>query len=411
MPQQPKRILILSDLHLRPDSVEPGHAFSRFLDRLATPDWLPAKLILLGDTFELCRAEEELSGSPAQCTRRRLARLDSILDRHRVLATKLARLTGLGVEVVAVLGNHDLPLADPAVATRLRERLGAAETVLQVAPRYALVPGVLFAEHGSQYHDINAIRGRPLDSSGRLRLPLAAYAEAASRVARPGGSNSIADTAPAIRAAIVARLAAGAIAEMARRPLVWPRKHRAAVRVHSVTAWTYITERPDSSSGPSTPTLDRHRLAGLDKPGPLDGLDELAVLPMLGRLLRVALTRSASAAGPRPPLASLDALLRSTGDEVPILVFAHTHVAGSGTVPGTDGRVKWFNSGSWNEPYLASYPFVAVDLEGEVDSTGSSSTAGRSRPHGPYGQVMWWNDLTGTIEDAAGASLKGETEG
>ena len=89
-----------------------------------------------------------------------------------------------------VAGNHDLDLVRPAVGQRLRWHLGvaASDDRVRIWPWLYVVPGVLYAEHGNQHHDLNRFprildpysRRRP----GEMHTPPLAAAHASAR--RPG---------------------------------------------------------------------------------------------------------------------------------------------------------------------------------------------------------------------------------
>jgi hypothetical protein len=331
------RIVVISDLHLSPDRDAPSPAATRFVESLAAATPPLSRLIVLGDFFDLCRAEDE-TGSAGQRTERRLVRLDAILTRHAGLSAALAALVASGVELDVVAGNHDLALADPMVAAAVVARLGGADRV-HFHDRSLWLSGVLYAEHGSQYHDINAVRGpAALDSRGRLRLPPAAYAEAVARIVRNPHRTG--------RAAALVRVVGAAAIETASRPL--------------------LRRRPKAA-------------------GDLESLARTPSLPMAARVARVALTRRSGGDGPAPPLERIDAALRANGAGVPLLVFAHTHVPGGGEM-AEGGR--WLNSGAWLAPLGSRYPFVEIDA-GDATNSGE-----------PRGRVRFWDDATATIEEA-----------
>jgi UDP-2,3-diacylglucosamine pyrophosphatase LpxH len=154
----------LSDLHLD-DRPGPGdaaaHALPGFLDALTGSDE-PTHLVLLGDTFELAL----VPGDP-------VPRLDRIARRHPAVVLALRRCLAAGVQVHVVVGNHDIGLVRVAERARLARLLGS--TNLHVHPWCLYVPGLFYAEHGHQHHDLN--RSPRMVAAGELPpTPLAAWA-------------------------------------------------------------------------------------------------------------------------------------------------------------------------------------------------------------------------------------------
>jgi hypothetical protein len=157
----------LSDLHLD-DRPGPGDEAARalpgFLDSL-TGIVESTHLVLLGDSFELAA----VPGDP-------VPRLDRIARRHPAVVLALRRCLAAGVQVHVVVGNHDLELVRAHERARLTRLLGA--TNLHVHPWCLYVPGLFYAEHGHQHHDLN--RSPRMVAAGQLPpTPLAAWAGSA----------------------------------------------------------------------------------------------------------------------------------------------------------------------------------------------------------------------------------------
>ena len=148
-----RRLVVASDLHLdaSPDPArrDGGAAFTRFLASIVLPDDRPgARLLLLGDTFELADASANGDGHA-------IARMNEIAGAHpRLLATLLECLRR-GWRLDIVPGNHDMALTRSAVQRRLIRLLGTAAHRMRIHPWLYHVPGVLYAEHGHQHHDLN----------------------------------------------------------------------------------------------------------------------------------------------------------------------------------------------------------------------------------------------------------------
>jgi hypothetical protein len=109
------------------------------------------------------------------------AALAGIAAAHPSPLAALGAYAGAGNPVAIVPGNHESELLDPYLQRRFGElvselagRNGGAPS-LSFHPWFFLLPGVVYAEHGSQYHAINAFRnhsrrvggGAPSHPSGR----------------------------------------------------------------------------------------------------------------------------------------------------------------------------------------------------------------------------------------------------
>jgi UDP-2,3-diacylglucosamine pyrophosphatase LpxH len=169
-------IVVMGDFHLSsgsdpsssgPDPLETFHddeAFSRLLDSLCDRfrvDERPRRLVMLGDLFDFPRVRlREPTRMPGEAST--VARLDRIAGGHAVFFAALAKLLAAGWQLDIVPGNHDTELMRSSVQERLRTLLtnaGAGSVgarTLRVHPWILYVPGVLYAEHGQQYHDINS---------------------------------------------------------------------------------------------------------------------------------------------------------------------------------------------------------------------------------------------------------------
>jgi hypothetical protein len=159
------RILILSDLHM---SAGPHDPFARDVEasgflvaqarRAAAGEEL--RLVLLGDLFDFLlvppRACAGTPAAPESGERDALRRLERIARRHRGVLAALAAFAAAGGQIDLVPGNHDIELRWPAVERRLRGLLDEPGERLRVHPWILHIPGVLYAEHGHQHHDINA---------------------------------------------------------------------------------------------------------------------------------------------------------------------------------------------------------------------------------------------------------------
>ena len=185
------RAIVLSDLHLGATAGATDDAFVSFLEWLAErahSDAEPWRLILLGDFLDLLHAPAGV-GDP-------LAALDAVAAQHMSVLAALGAAAADGIVVDLIPGNHDSELADPDLQERLRalvaDAAGTSASLLRptfrVRPWFLLVPGLLYAEHGSQYHALNAVAD-PLSPFGRWsrRLPPGAVLDLFFRRAEHGG--------------------------------------------------------------------------------------------------------------------------------------------------------------------------------------------------------------------------------
>lgn len=169
-------IVVMGDFHLSagsdpasnaPDPLEmfrDDGAFSRLLDSLcdrSQVDGRRHRLVMLGDLFDFPRVR--LPGPPRPLGEARaVAQLDRIAAGHTAFVAALAKLLSAGWRLEIVPGNHDTELMRSSVQKRLLALLtkagaGSADTLaVRVHPWILYVPGVLYAEHGQQYHDINS---------------------------------------------------------------------------------------------------------------------------------------------------------------------------------------------------------------------------------------------------------------
>ena len=344
-------VVIVSDLHLGAhDNSFYDDAFSHFVDHLRGSR---ADLLLLGDALDFLEARPRAIGARKQIDTSEAAAhttLEWIGRRHAPFFAALRRFVADGHRVHVVPGNHDLELLRGPTQARFCDLVGGAGSVT-FHPWIFHVPGLLYAEHGHQYHDINAVDtllrpeqpGRP----DRLALPLASYlTESRPRFA-----------VQAVRHAV--RLSGPALArrrEAYRRDALTP----AAASVH----------------------LDATTLASLDR------LSETNALSILRRLAGIALRGGRNDPTQRNGYlhrgaTAVDRVLRGAGAEVPHLAFGHTHVAERFPVTPTPGATEYLNCGTWS-------PFLPPGLPGE----GGRLTFARVSPD-EGARVLRWDDAAG----------------
>ncbi len=163
-------IVLVSDLHLGPGALHCVETFfhdgefCRFLDsfvRRAEPEGRSWRLVILGDFLDFLRCElvtNEEGGAPSEEVA--MATLDRIASNHRDVFAGLARFLAAGFPIDIVVGNHDAELMRPALQDRMRAILadaGAGESaaVVRFFPWIYHLPGVVYAEHGSQHDGFN----------------------------------------------------------------------------------------------------------------------------------------------------------------------------------------------------------------------------------------------------------------
>jgi UDP-2,3-diacylglucosamine pyrophosphatase LpxH len=160
---QRERIIILSDLHLgverRAGLFSADRPLREFLIRVsadAERDRAALRVAFLGDTFDFPSVgtnEGYIRGSDADL----VDRCERILAVHSEFRDGLRLLLKARASIDFLPGNHDPALMRPAIQRRLeQEFVTAGADTLRFHPWVLHIPGVLFAEHGNQYHDINS---------------------------------------------------------------------------------------------------------------------------------------------------------------------------------------------------------------------------------------------------------------
>jgi UDP-2,3-diacylglucosamine pyrophosphatase LpxH len=296
-------LLVVGDLHMGAGDGDPFHRdrdLARFLAEMARrrddgPG--PPRLVILGDLLDFPAAA---GGRPPDGEAAALEALERIAAAHASALDALAAYLAAGATIDLVAGNHDADLARPAVLARLRELLGGPSARLAFHPWILHVPGVLYAEHGHQHHDLNAFATplapwRPYDRD-RLDLPPGALAEGP-------------------RAAALLALSA---ARSARRR----RTYRA-------------TALPTAAAG-----------LGLS-PAALRAIDAATPRGPLALASRMAHRVTARGAQHRAARRIHD-VLQAEGRSVPCYAFAHTHVAERRPVVPGAAETLYVNAGTWS---------------------------------------------------------------
>jgi UDP-2,3-diacylglucosamine pyrophosphatase LpxH len=426
-------IIVVSDFHLatgrdprtgvvdREESFFHDEAFARFLDdlvRRAAIEQRRFRLLILGDLLDFLRVRGASAvgdgDQPSTADRTTLAKLERIAAGHPRFFEALGRFVAAGFSLDVVPGNHDIELLRPAVQTGFAEVVarsgGGSEAAASIAvhPWIYYIPGLLYAEHGQQYHDINAfpalLRPASAQHSGRIKPPLGSRLESYLRGVReaidPASGPAPLDARSLLRAARErpslllrtvphhARFAASVLDELSNRLRFGRRARRAAYQEEMLRP--YAVEIG----------LDLDTVAAIDR------LSAISIRRMTARLARRAVERFAVRGGrrePGPAAGSSTYLLRATleihrvlqvsGHEVPFYVFGHAHRAEQmPVVPGVAVPV-YLNSGSWT----AFGPRGAAPEDGPAHFT-YVEVARQPGTAVPSARVLLWNDATGRHE-------------
>lgn len=341
------RAIVLSDLHLgAAGGSATSDAFVSFVDWVAERshrDTSPWRLVVLGDFLDLLHA-------PADA-RDPLAALDAVAAGQRPALAALGAAAAHGLRIDIVPGNHDSELVDPEVQERLRALVaGAAGTSvatvgqsLSVRPWFLLVPGLLYAEHGSQYHALNAVAD-PLAPFGRWsrRLPPGAILDLFLDESRRGS-----------RLGALLRLLSSAL-----------RAVNGRARTDASTAES--RRACAAASGLSTGALDAVR-----------GLAENSPAALVRSACNTALGRGGLVESrQRRAAVEIHQILEGEGQSVPVYVFGHTHRAAHSELGAGGKRLLWFNGGAWAAG--GGFGFVEV----------------YRRPEGVVAELCSWNPVT-----------------
>ena len=327
------KAIVLSDLHLGtasgPATDDAFVSFLEWLTAAAGSGDSPPRLIVLGDLFELLHVPAELA-SP-------LAALEAVAEQHRPALSALGTAASSGIRIDLVPGNHDSELVDPELQEKLRVLVGNAtgideaglRSTFRVQPWFLLVPGLLYAEHGSQYHSLNAVAD-PLTPFGRwsYRLPPGAVLDLHLR--EKGGA----------RLRLLPRLLPLLLRAAAHR------RKRDPESAKSRQAW------PPQETGLSPAALAALRNLSEDSP------------VALARNLSAALLGHARYVESRQQHAAvaIHEILAREGRAVPVHVFGHTHRVAHCALSAGNKPLLWLNPGAWAE---GGYSFAEVEKQGD----------------------------------------------
>ena len=317
-----EQLVLVSDLHLgaggRDDRFGRDAEFIAFCHHLAeSPPTRPGarRLAVLGDFLELLEVQAAAEGRVASSPTIALARLDRIVDAHAGVFGAVADLVDAGWGIDVVIGNHDIDLIRPALQDRVGGLLGRGRgktCLVSFHPWILHVPGILYAEHGSQYHDINWFP----------ELVWAAGQRGAAPIRHPLGAH-FAERRAAVAQAVVRELPERLLG--ARHP------RRRRYRREGITALTRdialspevlreIDLVPSVSVGAMTLRLARQ----LARPPQPDG---------------TYLRRAASA---------VDTILQEAGARCAFYAFGHSHAAERQSLVQDGDGPEHLNTGTWS---------------------------------------------------------------
>ncbi len=426
-------IIVVGDLHLArghdpvTGKADPNDhflhddAFARFLDdvrgRAAKKNQRP-RLLILGDFFDFLHVGSDpaapTAGHPETSDRATLAKLEQIAAGHPAVFAALARFVSAGLPLDIVPGNHDIELVRPSTQegfTNLLMRFGClpeSKNLISFHPWIYFVPGLLYAEHGHQYHDINAFVTllEPFQHHGtnNIQLPpgsfLDLYLLNLLAVRDPPVPSSGSSTRGLVRA-----LRAHSILVLRTLPL-HARYLRLIFRSLMSQTGTGEAKRQSYRKNVLRPFADQLGLSH-ETLVAIDELSAHAIAKMWSRLLRklvfapLPFLRARLGGSParltqktpgylHDPAAAIHRILEAKGQAVPFYAFGHTHHAEQRPL-GTPNTVPYYiNGGSWIvktpitiDATLQRPPFTFIEIE---------------RPLGkdePVAQVMLWDDAAG----------------
>jgi UDP-2,3-diacylglucosamine pyrophosphatase LpxH len=351
----PKRLTVVADFHMsapaHDDFVE-DRAAAAFLDHLAAQP-THRSLLILGDLIDFAKVPLDGRRRLDTTSQAALRKLDAVAAEHEPVFAAFGRLAAAGVTLELVAGNHDAELVRPPVQKQLGRLLGEAAggppVTVTVHPWIYHLPGLLYAEHGHQHHDINRIPElfdtASLERGGSLAVPLGTHiADYHLRLQQTLTNGRQAPAVP--RRALAAGRSTARLAGHAAN---------AALR-----AWLAARRGP--------PQRGLGALA--DKLAlPPDALQEIASGCSTGPrgLLTRALRRPA-----RDPMsvsaAGIDQILSRRGSGAHLYIFGHTHRAAHTPLRSGAAAPLYLNPGTWSvlRPALAPphLTFLEVTLDG-----------------------------------------------
>lgn len=187
-------LLVISDLHLGGETdgamcSATGHAaLSKFLVYVrkakAEAKTKAVRLVIAGDVVDFLAEKDARGGwTPfAAKTEEALRRFRAIRRRTQAFWDGLRSAAEAGVEIIFLLGNHDVELSFPAVKRELLSSVGGRQVSI-IDDNQAFRCGPVLVEHGNRYDPWNAV---PHDALRRIRSQLSREEPADDYPVQPG---------------------------------------------------------------------------------------------------------------------------------------------------------------------------------------------------------------------------------
>lgn len=458
-------VVVVSDLHLsagydartgafdRNEDFFYDGAFARFLASLrerAQREDRRWRLLILGDLFDFLQVDLPGQADPLDTGDSiTLAKLRAIARGHPRFFAALGAWVAAGFGLDVLPGNHDVEMVRPSSQRQFVELVAqagggpAAAERTRFHPWIFYLPGLLYAEHGHQYDDVNSFRTQLwpfVDAAGeRVDAPLGSYF-VAYLFNRIEAIDPFADNVKPATAYLSWALQDHPVRALATlgyhlallvRVLRDSRDDHAGsverercdyreryLRPHAVEVGLPYDVLDAIDRGASVPAMtNRRRQLSAMVLRPL-----VRLLPVLGAL--VAFQQAVDRLGPRLRTPALllagvlglvwrerrslgrralretselhraarrvDRILRRDGLAVPFYVFGHTHEPeqhplGSGRLPP-----RYINSGTWTPVVLADFELLARREQFTYVEITRGTADGP-----PRGQLMVWNDDAG----------------
>ena len=338
--------------------------------------------MLLGDVLDVqsVRLGGEVGSGPVDRWATVVPRIERIAAGHPSVFDALGRWVAAGLGLDLVAGNHDLELVEAPSRRRLAALIAeagghpeaAAEVV--VHPWILHVPGLLYAEHGQQHHDVNRSTGLLEAEAGGVPLPPARHLDDLMLDLADAVAPDAPPDMPPPRATARALRAHPTRARAAWRPVV-----RATAGLAASTRALRTAGRPEARARHEAHVrahagrvgVSEEALVALDR---LSATSPSAIAWRLARLTARSLGPSRPAAPPYMVAAAraVHRELAAGGQDVPFYVFGHTHVADDRPLMRAPGAPRYLNPGTWStfvEPGQEERTrgFVEITRDGEDD--------------------------------------------